>query len=295
LTGVYVARGHSRRWDRAVDLFELLLNSPADVRVVSQPPWWTLRRLLAALGILCAVLAAVMLWVFQLHRQVETQTRTIRDQIEKHATLEERGRIARELHDTLEQALAGISLQLDGFARTLGELPAESARVLAMARAMVRHGQEEARRTVRNLRTLALEKGDLPGALAQMARNASDGVPIHIEVDLNGTRAPLSSKVESHLLRIGQEATTNALKHARAKNVRLRLRYEQRQVELTIYDDGCGFDAERALPSEAGHFGLLGMRERAEKIGGALHIASQSGAGTTVRVTVPLHQNPLTT
>jgi signal transduction histidine kinase len=242
---------------------------------------------------LSAILAAVMLWVFQLHRQVEAQTRTIRDQIEKHATLEERGRIARELHDTLEQALAGISLQLDGFARTLGELPAESARVLAMARAMVRHGQEEARRTVRNLRTLALEKGDLPGALAQMARNAREGVGINIEVNLDGTRVPLSSKVESHLLRIGQEATTNALKHARAQNVHLRLRYQPGLVELAIHDDGCGFDVERALPSEAGHFGLLGMRERAEKIGGALKITSQSGAGTTVRVTVPLSQNSL--
>src|SRR5207247_5309434 len=139
------------------------------------------------------------------------------------------------------------------------------ARVLDIARSMVRHGQEEARRTVRNLRTLALEKSDLPAALAQMAKSASEGVSINVEMDLNGTRVPLSSKIESHLLRIGQEATTNALKHARARNLRLRLRYEPRAIELTIHDDGCGFDTARALPSEAGHFGLLGMRERDRK------------------------------
>jgi len=266
----------------------LLLNSPADIRVLSQPPWLTLKKLLAALGLLSVALAGVMLWVFQLRRRVEAQTKTIGDQIEQKATLEERGRIARELHDSLEQALAGISLQLDGFARTLGQLPVESARALHLARAMVRHGQEEARRTVRNLRTLALEKNDLPTALAQMAQSAGEGAAARIAMEVTGTRGPLSPKIESHLLRIGQEATTNALKHAQAKNIRLRLHYEPRVVELSIRDDGRGFDTERALPSEAGHFGLLGMRERAEKIGGTLNLVSRPGAGTTVQVQVPL-------
>ena len=167
-------------------------------------------------------------------------------------------------------------------------MPAESLRILEMARSMVRHGQDEARRTVRNLRVFALEQGDLPAALAELAAQSRDGLRLDIEARVTGAPQPLPPKVESHLLRIGQEATTNAIKHARAKTIRLELGYDGGLVRLLIRDDGCGFDAERAAPSEAGHFGLLGMRERAEKIGGTLTILSAPGKGTTIQVTVPL-------
>lgn len=289
LTGAYVAQGGEPAIGKGIDSFELLLDSPADIRVLARPGWWTIGRLLVALGVLAVVLCGAMLWAFLLKRQVMAQTQVIREQVEREATLEERGRIARELHDSLEQALAGLSLQLNALAGRLPELAPEARRILETARLMVRHGQEEARRTVCNLRLLALEKADLQTALAQMAEEAGRDTPVKIQISVSGTPRPLAPKVESHLLRIAQEATTNALKHAGAANIALELHYDDGQVRLSVRDDGCGFDAAHAHSSKAGHFGLLGMRERAEKLRGGLDILSSPGAGTTIQVTVALH------
>ena len=295
LTGTYAGQGNSRITERKMDTFELLVDSPTDVRVVALPQWWTLRRLLAVLGALLVVLAAAMLWAFQLRRRVEGQTLIIREKVEREATLEERTRIARELHDTLVQALAGVSFQLGAVAGAMRGLPAEALQMLERARLMVRHGQEEARRTVRNLRMFELEVGDLPGALAQMTQDAANGMPVKIETVVHGTPAPLPGAVENHLLRIGQEAMTNALKHGQAKSIRFDLRYAPESVEITVADDGRGFEFPQNTPSEAGHFGLLGMRERANKIGGTFNLTSQPGRGTTVIVRVPRTKQNSTT
>jgi signal transduction histidine kinase len=286
LTGVYTGKGGDRTVGREIDSFELLLNSPADITVLQKPGWWTLRRLLAVLGIMAVVLLCAMLWAFILKRQVDAQTKVIRQKVETEAVLEERARIARDLHDTLEQALVGTSLQLNALATSLPNLSPTSSRILDMARSMVRHGQAEARRTVRNLRSVKLEKFDLPTALAQLAEQSKNGLPTKISMNVTGVARPLSSKLGSHLLRIGQEATTNAVKHANAKNIWIELDYQEALVRLSIRDDGCGFDAAHASSSEAGHFGLLGMRERAEKIAGKLKITSAAGQGTAVEVTV---------
>jgi signal transduction histidine kinase len=284
ITGVFSGKSADPISSNDISAFELLLNSAADVVIIEQPSWWTLRRLLTALAIVAGVLVAAMLWALTLKRQVNVQTRIIHEKVEREATMEERARIAREIHDTLEQALAGTSLQLDALAGSLPNAGPGPKQILEMARSMVRHAQEEARRTVRNLRLLALERNDLPSALAQVTNPASNGGAPKIEITVEGTRRPLPSQVENHLLRIGQEATTNALRHARAENIRLHLHYAPQAVELSVMDDGCGFDAAHALPTEAGHFGLLGMRERAEKMGGSLQITSAPGKGTSIRV-----------
>ena len=218
------------------------------------------------------------------------QTEIIRQKVQRETILEERTRIAREFHDTLEQALVGIGMQLDAATNMLSvsSIPAEPLQILDMARFMVRHSHEEARRSVWNLRTWALEQGDLPAALSEMKGHVKNGSPVQIGLEISGTPRPLPSRIESHLLRIGQEATTNAVKHAQGTIIRLELRYEPQSVQLSIEDDGLGFDAENATSSEAGHFGLLGMRERAEKIGGTITLLSTPGSGTRIHVTVPL-------
>jgi signal transduction histidine kinase len=266
----------------------VLIHSPLDIAVLAQPPWWTFKTLFTALGVMTLILLGAMLWVWTLRQRVETQTKIIREKVQREATLEERTRIARELHDTLEQALAGISLQLKGLTATWTSAPAEARQIINMTRSMVRHGQAEARRTVFNLRQLAFEGADLPTAFSKMASQTGDGSQPSVEVRIVGTPAALPTKLESHLLRIGQEATTNALKHAGASHIRLELRYDQNSVQLAVSDDGRGFDAQSAAPSDAGHFGLLGMRERAEKIGGRLKITSDARTGTVVEVLVPL-------
>jgi signal transduction histidine kinase len=288
LSGVYVVRTDNPPPGLSVASFEILLNSLADIKVTARPPWWTTRRVIGLLEVMGVVLAAAGLWVFTLKRRVRAQTVTIREQIERHATMEERARIAREFHDTLEQALAGIGLQLNGLANVLRNLPGEALRILEVARSMVRHSQEEAKRSVRNLRTFALEKSNLPAALSQLAVQTRNGWSGNIEVGVSGTTCHLPARVETHLLRISQESINNAIKHGAPKNVRVDLTFGYDSLRLSVADDGCGFEAEEMTQSPAGHFGLLGMRERAEKIGGALKIRSAPGAGTRVELSLPI-------
>src|SRR5262249_29305168 len=210
LTGVYAARGANPPSGLGVSSFEILLNSVADINVLARPPWWTTKRIMGLLEAMAVVLVAGSLWVFTLKRRVRVQTNTIRHQIERHATMEERARIAREFHDTLEQALAGIGLQLNGLADVLRNAPAEALRIFGVARSMVRHSQEEANRSVRNLRTFALEQSNLSTALSQLAVQTRNGWTGNIEVGVSGPSPRLPARVETHLLRISQESINNA-------------------------------------------------------------------------------------
>lgn len=286
LIGIYSSLGANSTDDQNIASFELLLNSQADIAVLEHPSWWTLRRLVVVLGAILLFLAGALLWIFTLKRQVNAQALMIHQKVEREATLEERARIARDIHDTLEQALAGTSLQLNALADSLPDVSPEPSRILKVARSMINHAQDEARRTVRNLRLLNLEKNNLPTALSQFAAQTGIDLQIKILVNVDGVYQPLPGQVENHLLRIGQEAVTNAIKHAGAKNIIVELKYDLNPLELSIQDDGCGFDAAHALGASAGHFGLLGMRERAEKIGGTLEIKSFPGQGTTITVKV---------
>jgi signal transduction histidine kinase len=287
LKGVYSVRGGNPSPGLSVSSFEILLNSAADITLLARPPWWTMKRVLGLLEAMAIVLLAGSLWVFTLKRRVRAQTNTICQQIERHATMEERARIAREFHDTLEQALAGIGLQLNGLADVLRNAPAEALKILGVARSMVRHSQEEAKRSVRNLRTFALDQSNLSTALSQLAIQTRNGWTGNIEVGVSGPALRLPARVETHLLRISQESINNAIKHGSPKNVKVNLAYAADSLQLSVEDDGCGFDAEHANGTPAGHFGLLGMRERAEKIDGVLKIRSAPGTGTKVELSLP--------
>ena len=202
------------------------------------------------------------------------------------AVLAERTRIARELHDTVEQGLTGVMLQLDTVAAHWSG-PPEVRRGLDLARNMARHCMGEARSAVRDLRSESLNSGDAVAALRQMAvAFASNGTP-EIHVDVQGVPCPLPRDAEMTLLRIGQEALTNAIKHAHATRIDLQVQFATHDIDLLVRDNGVGFVAESSLASAAsGHFGLLGMRERANKVGGKLVIHSGQD-GTTVNFRIP--------
>jgi signal transduction histidine kinase len=285
LTGVCLVQLENQRWPQS---FRLLLRSPADVIVLQAAPWWTLKRVLWVLGFVTLVLLGALAWVITLRRRVRAQMEIIRQKAQREAVTEERARLAREFHDTLQQELAGIGIQLDAAASSMAESPELARKTLDLARSMVRHSQSEARRSVWDMRASSLESGDLAQALTQVASQTRNGHPIRIEVSVLGTPCPLPGRVESHLLRIGQEATTNAVKHADASNIRVELCFEPASVRLRVRDDGRGFDADNATASKGGHFGLLGMRERAEKVGGELAIFSTHEQGTMVEVSVPV-------
>jgi signal transduction histidine kinase len=211
---------------------------------------------------------------------------TARERREYQAVLSERNRVARELHDTLEQGLTGISLQLEAVAGTIQSAPETATRSLGVARQMLRYSLEETRRSVMDLRSQALESDDLPAALATLAHKMTLGTSIEADVRVEGQRRRLDAAQEHHLLRIGLEAVTNAVKHSGATRVDIVVRFSAAATVLMVSDDGCGVrqDGEHGI----GHFGLQGMRERANKIGAALDIESSPGGGTRLVVSVPV-------
>jgi signal transduction histidine kinase/ligand-binding sensor domain-containing protein len=202
--------------------------------------------------------------------------------------LGERARLAREIHDTLAQGFVGISSELDAVAMCMPEEDSPARQCLDIARRMARHSLTEARRSVMDLRASMLEGQSLGAALRAGAQAWTAGTGVGTEVVVDGPEDPLPEDVEHNLLRIGQEAVTNALKHAAATRIRIRLSREARGVSLRIEDNGRGFDQRDAFSPQAGHFGVLGMRERAERLGGAMRLTSSPGEGTAVEVTAPL-------
>ncbi len=204
------------------------------------------------------------------------------------AVLQERNRIAREIHDNLAQEILGISVQLEIVARTMASAPDAARKHLDRARALVRSSVAEARRYVWDLRSQSLDERDLPAALAEMTRRLTAESGVQTQFNVSGTFRPLAPQVENNLLRIGQEAVGNAVRHAQAQAVTVSLDFGTREVRLEVKDDGRGFDAESYDGGKGGHFGLVGMRERAEQMGGAVTFKSEPGRGTEVSVRVPI-------
>jgi len=269
--------------------FRVLVRFPQDALVLRAPSWWNLRHTLWLLGITAAILLLVLAWMVVLGGRLREQMSALRQKLQQGAVLEERNRIARELHDNLEQELAGISMQLDLAADCFQQAPQIAHQAVQTARNMSRHSMIEARRSVWDLRCHLLEKGDLGSALGEivqplLARNGSK-----VDVRITGRRVRLPGSMEMNLLRIGQEAVANAVQHGQARNIEISLEYEERAVRLCISDDGCGFSGEQASPT--GHFGLLDMRERAHSMGSSLRVESQPGHGARIAVEVPVKES----
>ena len=262
--------------------FRLFLRSAGDVVVLSEAPWWTIGHTGVMVGILALGGWGVVVWARASGRRKRQQYQ---------AVLTERTRVGRELHDTLEQGLSGIALQLEAVAATLDTSPDRARQSLDVARQMLRYSLEETRRSVLDLRSQALETRDLAGALTDLARQMTIGTRAVAEVTVEGVPVRLGASHEHHLLRIGLEALTNALKHSGAARIRILLRFETGSATLVVQDDGSGMEAGAQDPFRQ-HFGLQGIRERVDKLGGELSIEDAPGGGTCVSVTVPVRRTP---
>ncbi|HJQ26932.1 MAG TPA: two-component regulator propeller domain-containing protein [Blastocatellia bacterium] len=230
---------------------------------------------------LCAFAAALLGWAIY-----HIRVKQMRAQFA--AVLAERSRLAREIHDTLTQCFVGISFQLEAVAGSLQRSPQVAEQHLQLAHKMVRNSLSEARRSVWEMRSQALASGDLAHVLSDTLQQMTAGTKIRGEVRVHGKVVRLPSRLEMNLLRVGQEAITNALKHARPGHLLVELSYEPRLMRLRVRDDGCGFDPAAPTPESGEAFGLVGMRERAEQVGGRLTINSAPGQGAEIEITVPV-------
>jgi signal transduction histidine kinase len=263
--------------------FHLLLNSPEAIDVIHAPGWWTLGRVLLVSSVLAVITITAFAWVALLRLRVARQTSLIRNHLARETLYEERVRIARELHDSLEQDLLGISMQLNATDKLLTQ-PARARESLLLAAAMVRRSQAETHRAVWDLRTNA---DGLVSTLRQAVAALDPVTATHVAFDVRGTPRDLPAAAQNHVLRVALEAVTNALKHANPTRIDVQLDFESDKLILTVRDDGRGFDDQRLPPPSSGHFGLFGMRERAEKLHGQLTIQSRPGKGTQIQLTVP--------
>ena len=251
----------------------VLLRSPDDVEVIEPPSWWTTQHVIyIAIGLGVLLLAFLALIVYNHMERWRLQ-----------AVMEERERLANEIHDTLAQSFAGIGFQLQAIRKAIpNEIPRLREQV-DLARSLVRHSHKEAKRSIEPLYPDSVE-ADLMMSLVASARKMVKGCAVEIATVTTGTQTALPPKIATCLLRIGQEAIANAVRHADPSRLEILMEYETQFLRLSIIDNGCGFVKSGDLLG----FGLRGMRKRAATISGRLEIASQPGEGTRIEVIAPL-------
>lgn len=209
------------------------------------------------------------------------------------AVMEERNRLAREIHDTIAQGLTGIILQLEASDQLMDVNPEKARMRLQKATALARSSLQEARRSVWNLRPTPLEDRKLADAIGEELRRQADEASWETSCNVEGEQDGVSIETENGLYRIAQEALSNVAKHAQATRVDVKLSFAGGRVRLSVRDNGTGFDPTTARSAEKsagtqGGFGLMGLRERARLLGGTLDINSAPGKGTLMQVEVPI-------
>ncbi|HWA16783.1 MAG TPA: histidine kinase, partial [Gemmatimonadales bacterium] len=248
-----------------------------------QTIWFRLLAILATAGLGGA---AVALWQRNRHERAQ---RRLQEKYE--ATLAERARIAQDLHDTLLQGFAGITLQLKTIELALPEEPDVAAETVQRVQQLARESLKEARERVWEMHEGGVAHHDLPAALEILARERTMGTGIGVSLVTTGQPRQVDPAIEDAVFRIGREAIVNAVRHAEAKRIAIHLDFHAGTLRLEVNDDGKGLApdaAERAR--QQGHFGLSGMRERAEALGGSCELRARAEGGTGVILELPLRQ-----
>jgi signal transduction histidine kinase len=291
LTGVYAPHGN-RAGDGTVSGFELLLNSPAGIRVLTTPPWWTLERMLILAGVLAALLFTVLIWNKELQRKVQERGRQLEMETRhrqlaelQHTAEAERSRIARDLHDELGSGLTEVSLLASA---GLGEFRSvdksnDRFRVIAeKARALV-SGLDVIVWAIDPKRNSLQSFADYVGSYAEELLSESN-VVCQLRIPIECDAIMLTGSMRHSLLLAIKEALNNVIRHASATEVELRMAQFDDRLEIVIADNGRGFDRNAMRSGN----GLTNIRERLEALGGQSHIESEPGKGTTVKCIVPL-------
>lgn len=326
LTGICtVLPDTSVSWRLMTDGLQLELRSADDIEVLEAGPWWTPAHSRWAVWIVSGALTLFLLWIFFLRRTVLKQTAVISEKVERETILTERQRIARELHDNVEQGLAGAVIQVgacrklqalsrDSYAescqKTVEQLPEDqtalkqhleqqakalnsgfekSCGALDVVENMLTHCSAESRASILELRGGLLERMDLVEAIRASIEPLARECGAALELTVEGASFRLKRQAERNLLLTVKEAVSNAARHAKPETICVVLRFSEDALRMRITDDGCGFDVNRL--SKSGRFGLLGMHERINKLKGRILVDSSPGRGTSVDVELPLEND----
>jgi signal transduction histidine kinase len=275
--------------------FRLWLRSPQDIRVLSVPSWWTPQRLTMALSGVAAVLVLAMGWNFALRRLLMKRSLLLEEVMREHRDSElefqgaqqERRRLASDLHDGLQQLMAGAAYRMEAAVAHLGDIPAVVEEQLTAARRALVRSQVGLREALWGLQHMEEDSDDFVALLRHAVGTVEHWPAGAVSVTGRGEPFPVSRKVMGSLLLLMQETVGNAFKHGAARQVRVSLVYDPEYLEMRIDDDGSGFSPDQVPGPREGHFGLESIRLRMKWLGGSVEVRSAPGEGTSILCALP--------
>ena len=267
--------------------FRLAVCRAKDVKVLRRPSWWTPARVWTVSGFLLLLVLAFTAWNVSLRKIAAHKGRALaREQIsraEAELRIDERTRLAIELHDTLSQNLMGVAMRLDAVVRAVSPCSENARKKIGLLSNSIKYCREELRQCLWDLRSEALEISDMNEVIRQTLL-PHVGLNASVAIRFNVPRSRLTDPTVHALIRIIRELTLNAIHHGKASQIKVAGSFENGTLLFSVTDNGCGFDVGTAPGIREGHFGLQGIRERINLFGGTLSIGSQPGKGTKVTV-----------
>ncbi len=265
--------------------YRVVIRNPDDLRIISHPPWWTPKRLLAVIGILLAVLAAL-----SVRMMITRRFNAMITKAKINAKVGERTRLAVELHDSIAQDLTGIAMEIRSAKRAKDTDAANLDRHLNLAAAVLDSCRDELRNCIWDLRNLTLDDATIDEAIRRTLQQHLGGAKL--EVRFAVARKRFSDNTFHTFLRIIRELTINAVRHGAATDIKVAGCIDGGNLLISVRDNGRGFDPDNAPGASSGHFGLQGIRERVETLEGSFEIESgRKSGGTKAILTIPLKQN----
>ena len=263
--------------------------STDDIRVLARPPWWTPARLAVVIAVLVLLMTAVLVWNVLLQKISDKKGRDLAAaRFAKSASelkVSERTRLATELHDSIVQNMTGAAMKLRAADKLFEANPDESRRQLALALKTLDSSRDEIRNCIWDLRNQMLDEPTMDKALTRVLSPHIGDAKLAVRFAV--PRERFSENTTHAIICVIRELAINAVRHGKAKSLQVAGCVEDGKLLFSVKDDGCGFDAENAPGPETGHFGLQGVQERIEAIGGTLEIQSEPGKGTKVSCRIP--------
>lgn len=270
----------------------LVVRSPSDIKIISRPPWWTSGRLAATIGILIIVIIGIFLWNRMLRRIIEKRGRQLfKEQVARIGSelrIDERTRLAIELHDSIAQNLTGVALEINAANRTADTDLAKAHKHLNIASTSLKSCRNELRYCLWDLRNSALEKPNMDDAIRQTLAPHLGDTALHIH--FNVPRERISDKTAHAIMRIVRELSVNAVRHGAATSIWVAGSVDGDKLLFSVKDNGSGFDPDNCPSAAQGHFGLTGIRERVDVFEGGMKIASKIGHGTKITIMLNIPQ-----